>query len=258
MGGPSMGGQNVGSQFGSGMGGMSNLGGAMTGGNMGAPQTMSQMRGGAGNKVGWGGYNGGMGGPVGYGGWSMPMGGMFGGGGMGGPMGGKIGYGGPSLEQPIGNPAPAPQGPAMSRMGGGTGGGVVAPPMTGGMGGPMPTAAPAAPGGVDHNANFAQLYAQNPQMANEYRMRSGDTAAWWANGGREQALKGQFGGDQGAMNNWINATSAQGGNVTPLDQAQLNQLNQMSGTRPPDWALNAYKQGRSSGQAVNPMYEQFL
>jgi hypothetical protein len=60
------------------------------------------------------------------------------------------------------------------------------------------------------------------------------------------------------MNQWVNSTSPQSSNAAPLDQAQLGQLNSMAGVRPPDWALNAYRQGRSSGQAVNPMYEQFL
>jgi hypothetical protein len=117
---------------------------------------------------------------------------------------------------------------------------------------------PAAPPPVNHGANFAQLYAQDPQMAQEYRTRSGDTMSWWQNGGRDQALQGQFAGNQNAMNNWINSTSPQGGAPAPLNPGQLQQLNQMSGTRPPEWALNAYRQARGAGQPMNPTYEPFL
>lgn len=113
---------------------------------------------------------------------------------------------------------------------------------------------------VDHFANFKGLLGQNPQMANEYRLRSGDTLNWWNNqGGRTQALSGLFGGDQSKMNDWINSTSmGPGGAQAPLDQSQLGQLNSLAGVRPPEWAMNAYRQGRAAGQPVNPMYEKFL
>jgi len=138
--------------------------------------------------------------------------------------------------------------------------------MGGGMGGPLQNyggwaqaGGNMAPPPVDHAANFQQLYAQNPQLANEYRTRSGDTLNWWQNGGQAQALQGQFGGDQGAMNQWINSTSGQGGAQNgAITGQQTAQLNSMAGVRPPEWAINAYRQARATGQPVNPTYEPFV
>lgn len=221
-----------------------------------------------------------MGGAMGKmgGGIGMPLqGGAMGNAGTGGlPQPGQAGFG-----EPMSRPLDSYGGwarPQIDGIGGGDGYSLGRPrmpdsgiggfdPRTGSMGappmattnGPMGAAPAVQPPGVDHNANFAQLYAQNPQMANEYRTRSGDTMSWWQNGGRDQALQGQFGGNQGAMNNWVNSTSGQGGAQNgAITGAQTAQLNNMAGVRPPDWALNAYRQGRSNGQAVNPTYEQFL
>lgn len=115
----------------------------------------------------------------------------------------------------------------MARLGAQPGGGLAPQPA------PQPIKQPGA--SIDHMANFQKLYQEDPRLANEYRLRSGDTIGWWQNNGQNQALQNLFGGNQGAMNSWVNGTSPQSSNAAPLTMAEMARLNQMAGIRGPSW-----------------------
>jgi hypothetical protein len=120
--------------------------------------------------------------------------------------------------QPMFRP-PQPQGPLAGS----------APPGTPGK----PPGKGAAPGGVDHMANFQKLYAENPALAYQYTYQSGAQPWFFQN---QNAIKsGTFGGDESAYNNWINGSSygyGQGAGGSPslaADPAALARLRQMAG-----------------------------
>lgn len=162
------------------------------------------------------------------------------GGGMGGPMpAGQGGYGdymnrrNSWIDQLRGYVAP-PQ-----AIGGGSWGGdrppVQGPPATSAPpGGPYPGAPKAGAGGVDHMANLRTLMGQDPRLANEYRLRSGDTINWWQQN-QGNVAQGLFGGDQGKMQEWLRGTSPTSSNAAPLSQEEMMRLNSMAGIRGPSW-----------------------
>jgi hypothetical protein len=88
-----------------------------------------------------------------------------------------------------------------------------------------------AQAGPDHWANFKSLLAENPQLANEYRTRSGDTINWWQTQGQQKAIADLFGGDVAKYNDWTNSTSPQSSGVGPLTMEQMARLNKMAGLK---------------------------
>jgi hypothetical protein len=121
--------------------------------------------------------------------------------------------------QPMFRP-PQPQGPLAGS----------APPGTPGK----PPGKGAAPGGVDHMANFQKLYAENPALAYQYTYQNGVPASWLSQ--NQNAIKSSmFGGDDNAFNSWINGSSygyGQGAGGSPslaADPAALARLRQMAG-----------------------------
>ena len=175
------------------------------------------------NPVYGGGMGGGMGGP-------MPAGQ---GGGMGSqPFGG--GYGdymnrrNAWIDQLRGYVSPPPQPTWGGQPGPGQPPVTAVPP-----GGPAP-GPKAAGGGVDHMANLKQLMGQDPRLANEYRLRNGDTLGWWQQN-QGNVAQGLFGGDNGKMQEWLRGTSPTSSNAAPLSQEEMMRLNQMAGIRGPSW-----------------------
>jgi hypothetical protein len=113
-----------------------------------------------------------------------------------------------------------------------------------GPGGPPTTSVPpgtptkppgkgAAPGGVDHMANFQKLYAENPALAYQYTYQSGAQPWFFQN---QNAIKqSMFQGNDDAYNNWINGSSygygPGGGNNPSLasDPSALARIRAMAG-----------------------------
>ncbi len=124
-----------------------------------------------------------------------------------GKQGGGIGqpYGGGATTNPVGAPSGG-YGDYMNRRNAWIDQlrGYVAQPQpigTGGGGGPKPQPKDGT-GGIDHMANLRTLMGEDPRLANEYRLRNGDTINWWQQN-QGNVAQGLFGGDNGKMQEWL-------------------------------------------------------
>jgi len=106
--------------------------------------------------------------------------------------------------------------------------------------GAMPGAGGAAPGGVDHGANFSRLYQQDPRLAYGYT-NADPSASQWYQQNQNNILRDQFRGNETDRNQWVNAWG--GGNNTLSDQDRM-MLGGMAG------APGATPQGGGAGASI--------